>query len=194
MWFRFNVYFCMQVFAKVVRKPSGKQVGVVDLYFDPAGNEHVCDLLIKKGLFLSSERPVFETPPSTPPIQAVTPIQTNTKLSQLASLIKKSVEKKCLSQDLKKTMKDSDLQPPVLSIKNGERSTIKMSYKEDEVAARCEYSDMPPLERCPVSEDDWWTDESDDSSLNDLRRLSSRSHVTNSCGSRTGHVTDDDDW
>ncbi len=51
---RMHVCMHVQVFAKVIKKPSGQSVGVLDLYFDCVGSNKVCDLLITKGLFLSS--------------------------------------------------------------------------------------------------------------------------------------------
>ena len=175
-----------------MRKPSGKQVGVVDLYFDPMGHERVCDLLIKKGLFLSSKRPVLKTPPKAPPIQleTVAPPQTNTKLSRLASLIKKSVAEKYSSQEIAENSNIDENGDHSLLESNG---TEPSCCKQAESAGGCGVGKMPPLECCSVSGDDWWTDESDECSLNDSRRLSSRSHVTNSYGLKTDHVTDDDD-
>ncbi|XP_064396671.1 uncharacterized protein LOC135343630 [Halichondria panicea] len=79
------------VFAKVTRKPSGLQVGVVDIYYDRVGKNRVTNLLLTKGLYLSSTSLLAETTPTpqTTPSQAVT-TPPRSLLSRLSYLLKKS--------------------------------------------------------------------------------------------------------
>jgi len=51
------------VYARIVRKPIGQEPGVIDVYYDPSGQNRVADSLITQGLYLTSEPPTINTPP-----------------------------------------------------------------------------------------------------------------------------------
>ncbi len=164
-------YFCVQVFAKVAKKPSGQRVGSLDLYFDPAGNDRVCDLLLSKGLFLSSTPSITNTTSTSSHVNISTscPITTPPPLS------------------LEDESNDDNHFIPTSSSKIF--NSVKVSAKD------CYVGIMPPLEKCSLTDDNSMVSEVGPGCHGNGHYYSNRAastngyHLTSEC-----NLTDNDDW
>lgn len=159
------------MFGKVAKKPSGQQVGTLDLYFDREGTDKVCDLLLTKGLFLSHTPSGSSVTPASGHV--TTPLSSS--LSRLGSLLKKSENK----HD-----ENGIPVPSAPQVFNG----VQVSMGD------CERNHfMPPLEKCSLKDDDLsWSNESDEGCHSNSCYQGNKSTTTSSL--TESNLTDDDDW
>lgn len=167
----------------MVRRPSGQQVGVIDLYFDPAGKDRVCDLLIDKGVFLSS-KPLL---PDTSPLSQTSLSPTQTTPSRMA------IPMLCRLSSVLGKLELHNYTLPSQEEKNFSCPKEASDFEDlDFEETNGGGLDMPVLERYQLSGDSW-SNKSDDGCHGDLHCLGNKSGMT-SRYLRTECLSYDDDW